>query len=245
MNARLLYALLGGVLIAVGGARLPAVTAELPPDSDWTPPVAVKRVDPLHPAILRNEGVDGKATVIFLVSAEGLPEDVTVFSATHREFGESLARAIAQWRFKPATFAGEPVAARVRLLAHFSLQGAVLSLSASDHLALHIRRLSPDDHLSYRVSHIRDLDEIPRTVQTVMPVLHPDAPRVTEVKHVRIDFILAPDGTVRVPAIQSADDGWRAAAAIDALRQWHYTPPTVKGKPVYANLVQVITFQPN
>lgn len=137
------------------------------------------------------------------------------------------------------------MAVRVRLLAHFSLHGAVLSLSASDHLALHIRGLSPDDHLSYRVSPIRDLDEIPRTVQTVMPVLHPDAPRVTDVKHVSIDFILAPDGTVRVPAVQSADDGWRAAAAIEALRQWRYTPPTVKGKPVYANFVQVITFQPN
>ncbi len=234
---------------ALAAAVLASVSAAAELPDGWTPPTVVKKTNPPHPAAMRMQGIEGAATVIFIVNETGLAEDVTVYSASHRAFGTSLQHAVGRWRFQPALFDGEPVPARARLTANFKLEGAVISMTSADHVAAHMQFAArPDEQTGYRVAHPRDLDAIPRPVHTVMPGIPHEAPPFHERVEIHVDFILAPDGSVRAPAVtqltESEAAGWLAAAAVEAVRQWRYTAPTVRGETVYAHLTQVVAFEP-
>lgn len=241
-------------LIALGVLPVPAafvgpVSAEETVSAGWSAPAIEKMPDPAHPAAMRLQGVEGAATVIFIVNEKGVAEDITVYMATRRPFGTSLKNAVEQARFTPARFDGEPVPARVRLMANFRIEGAVVSMSSSDHVVSHITRLTdPHERPEYHVAQPRDLDSIPRPVHTIGPGVPPDTPPFHERVEIHVDFILAPDGSVRAPAVIDSTEHeaapWLAAAAIKAVRQWKYTAPTVGGKAVHAHVRQVVAFEP-
>ncbi len=242
-----LFSVVPGIVALLGGFAPAAAASSLP--AEWTPPAILKHTNPPHPASMRLQGIEGTATVIFIVNESGLAEDVTIYSASHRSFGASLQDTLRQWRFEPARFLGEPVPARVRLKANFRLEGAVISMSSADHVAAHITRFTDsDDRPGYHVALPRELDAVPRPVHTVMPGIPPETPPFDSRVKIHVDFILAPDGTVRAPAVTDSTDSeaapYLAASAINAVRQWTYSAPTVRGKEVYAHLRQVIVFDP-
>jgi TonB family protein len=74
-------------------------------------PVAIKQTAPEFPSVMRKAGLDGKAFVILVVGADGQPQQVQVEQATHALFAEAAVAAVKKWQFKPATKAGQPVAA--------------------------------------------------------------------------------------------------------------------------------------
>lgn len=228
-------------------ARNASAVEPLP--AGWTPPSIVKKLDPPHPAAMRLQGTEGTATVIFIINQAGLAEDVTVYTATHRSFGTSLQNTVGHWRFDPARFHGEPVPARIRLTANFRIEGAVISMTSADHVASHIKMATGyGDNTGYSVAQPRELDAIPRPVHTIIPGIPPETPPFSKRVEVHVNFILAPDGTVRAPAVTDVSESeagpYLAAAAVHAVRQWKYTAPTVRGSEVYAHLTQVVAFEP-
>lgn len=78
-----------------------------------SPPVAIRRIAPQHPAALRDQ--DGDATIECLVSETGEIRDVQVKSASSPEFGEAAAEALKQWQFKAGERNGTPVAMRISI----------------------------------------------------------------------------------------------------------------------------------
>lgn len=78
-------------------------------------PVPVERVTPVYPREMREKGIQGFATVDVLVDSSGLPREITLVSATSREFGERALTAARGWRFEPAKAQGQPISARVQL----------------------------------------------------------------------------------------------------------------------------------
>jgi TonB family protein len=73
------------------------------------PPSLVSARAPVYPAAALSAGREGIASVIFYIDANGDPSDLRLESATYPDFGEAALGAIADWKYTPATLAGQPV----------------------------------------------------------------------------------------------------------------------------------------
>ena len=65
------------------------------------PPVLIYLSDPYYPTRLREAGVEGTATLTFVVTRDGRVADVKVEDASEPEFGEAAKRALVGGRFGP------------------------------------------------------------------------------------------------------------------------------------------------
>ncbi len=86
-----------------------------------TLPQPLSRARPVYPPLLRQHRVEGEAAVAFVVSADGIPENVVCVQATDRRFAEAAVDAVRAWRFSPATLAGKPVSMPMQVPILFSL----------------------------------------------------------------------------------------------------------------------------
>lgn len=87
------------------------------------PPRPLVKVPPFYPLSARAKGIEGKVALVFVVQPDGAVSDVEVTDAfPGRIFVGAALRAVKQWRFKPGTKDGEPVATRVRLPLCFQLE---------------------------------------------------------------------------------------------------------------------------
>ncbi|MGN0867830.1 MAG: TonB family protein [Oligosphaeraceae bacterium] len=79
---------------------------------------------PVHfPARARRQGVSGQAVVEFVVSRQGVPEQIQVVSASPPGYFEEAAReAVEKARFQPALREGKPVPCRLRLPLEFHIE---------------------------------------------------------------------------------------------------------------------------
>ncbi len=88
-------------------------------------PVLLHSVKPLYPLSARRLGLTGYVQLELIVTASGDVTDVEVMdSAGLRSFERSAVQAIRQWKFKPATLRGVPVAVRCRKRITFRLKDA-------------------------------------------------------------------------------------------------------------------------
>jgi len=85
---------------------------------DKAPSVIEKGV-PAYPTELREQGIQGFATVDLRVDSTGRVVEATLVRATHPLFGERALAAAKAWRFDPATAQGQPITTRVQVPFHF------------------------------------------------------------------------------------------------------------------------------
>ena len=87
-------------------------------------PLPIQRVSPQYPERARKKGITGKVVLSLLVSSGGSVQDLRVLeSQPPGVFDESAKLAAQQWRFRPATYEGQPVAIRVTLPMSFGFEG--------------------------------------------------------------------------------------------------------------------------
>lgn len=85
------------------------------------PPVATRRVSPVHPPELVKELVNGEAVVECVVGQDGSVRNIKTFSASHPAFGPAAEEALGKWEFKPGKINGEPADVRIRVPFEFKL----------------------------------------------------------------------------------------------------------------------------
>ena len=68
----------------------------------------VHQEQPVYPAALLDQRVEGSAVVAFLVELDGTISQCQIVEATDAAFGEAARAAIAQWEFSPPKFGGKP-----------------------------------------------------------------------------------------------------------------------------------------
>ncbi len=116
------------VSVAVGALLLLAGCASTPPpdastdtsplptkvfnlaDLDRPPQTIGIPARPIYPVALREGKISGHAVLHFIVTADGRTANIVVEKATHPDFGEAAAEAVAKWRYRPAIKDGKPVA---------------------------------------------------------------------------------------------------------------------------------------
>ena len=186
--------------------------------------------------------VDGEVRAVLQVDAAGKLLDCLVTAYTRREFADELEAVVRDWNYQPARDRGEPVGSRVEVTFAFHGRGMVLSLTPQESFTVNANRLRPPGVMSLRCR-LSDLDSSVRTLHVVEP-RHPGRPVTpsTSAPTVVVDFYIDTEGRPRMPVVVSAAHEVYAIAAIDALAQWRFAPPTRQGQPAIIRATQQFTF---
>lgn len=186
---------------------------------------------------------EGRARVAIAIDAHGRLTDALLTAYTAPVFGQAALAAARRWRYEPAQLDGTPHGAAVELEFRFRTEGTVVA--DSDQQAYVTREwnaLFPGAEAFHPWS-LGQIDRIPVPTKIVRPVFPPDLAGGT----VRVSFFIDPEGRVRMAAVDTAAldaHPGLAAAAVDAVSQWRFEPPTRKGHPVLVYAEQEFKFQP-
>ena len=96
------------------------VYAAVPPGG--TQPEEMDRVIPRYPAGARAAGVSGAVVLRGIVRKDGTIDDVEIIKDQPNGLGEAALDAVRRWRFRPATFRGEPIDVYYTVTVNFRLR---------------------------------------------------------------------------------------------------------------------------
>jgi TonB family protein len=92
-----------------------------PAGNGATAPVVVSRTEPSYTDEARRQHIQGTVTLDVAIDAEGNPKVVRVAQGLGYGLDENAKAAVEQWKFKPGTFNGKPVAVAVKIAISFYL----------------------------------------------------------------------------------------------------------------------------
>lgn len=203
----------------------------------------VQQTELEYPQALLLEGVkEAKATAIINVDADGKLVDCLITGYSHREVVPEILRGLNAWTFEPAIDRGRPVGTRLEVAFTFNAKGSVMSLNSNSMLAASFGGLFGLNMTSL-VSKASDLDQPLAATHVVQP-RHPGkiAPSGDAGGAVTIDFYVDADGRPRMPVVTRAAHEAMALAAVSALNEWRFAPPTAGGRPTAVRVVQQFIF---
>lgn len=198
---------------------------------------------PVYPHDLVQLGVrEGEVRIAFSIDATGKIEDCLVVAYSHPEFARVTLNSLRKWKFEPARYRGQPIAAASEVSVKFQVEGTVVvSLTPGETLSARLFSLI-DNHDSYRPRTLRELDRIPTPITAPSPGVPPRFSTPGTVGHVTVAFYIDEEGAVRLPSVSEDDDPELASVCIEALRHWKFEPPTCKGRPVLVRASQLFNF---
>jgi TonB family protein len=103
-----------------GGDAFPAPASDpfkLPPGAK--PPVAIHSVEAEFSKEARVERIEGVVLISTIVDEQGMPTQIRVERSAGHGLDENAVAAVSQYRFRPATLDGKPIAARIRVEVSF------------------------------------------------------------------------------------------------------------------------------
>jgi len=248
-SRRVLSAL--ALVILLLPSRLPAANPPaLPPlaKGDYTPAALGPREPDLevdYPGAALARGIPkGKAVVSILVQADGKATDMLVVSCTDPAFGTALLDTARTLKFSAAKFRGTPVPARLNLAYNFTPARKSISVNAMEAARNRVDSQHEPEAVYSAVSE-RKLDQELEFTHAVVPQLPVDYhPTDGKLVMVFATFYVDEQGKVRAPSVESAAAPELISAAIEALQQWSFKPPLVKGKPVLVFTSRTMGFAP-
>lgn len=96
------------------------VYAAVPPGG--TQPEEVDRVIPRYPAAARAAGTGGSVVIRGIVRRDGTIDNVEIIKDLPNGLGEAALDAVRRWRFRPATFRGDPIDVYYTVTVNFRLR---------------------------------------------------------------------------------------------------------------------------
>lgn len=87
-----------------------------------TQPEEIDRVIPRYPAMARRAGIAGAVVVRGIVRRDGTIDNVEVIKDLPYGLGDAAREAVSQWRFRPATYRGDPIDVYYTVTVNFRLQ---------------------------------------------------------------------------------------------------------------------------
>jgi protein TonB len=205
----------------------------VPPQADDRPlrggivaPRRVTSVMPVYPEIARTAGVSGVVIVELRVGKDGSVRDARILRSVPL-LDEAALDAVRQWRYVPTLLNGVPTEVVFTATVTFTRDGQA---SGSADAA------APGQPI--RVG--GDIKE-PIRLKTVAPV-YPDVARAAGISGVVIiEAVIDPQGRVSdarvLRSIPLLDE-----AALDAVRQWTFTPTLLNGVPVSVVMTVTVSF---
>jgi TonB family protein len=178
---------------------------------------------PVYPYELRRDEVKGKAVATFVVNEAGAVAHVEIAEATRPEMGLALAAAIEQFSFDPALKDGKPTLCVLRFEQDFSRRALE---DNEGYRLLYAERKRPESILSGA-----NLDAPLKPISRRAPVFPVSITDVNKGEAV-VEMIVDEKGYVRLPRVISASAPPFGYAAVQAINQWRFEPPKIKGTAV-------------
>jgi TonB family protein len=195
------------------------------------PPLPLALCAPVYPLARLTAGETGEAQVDFVILESGATDLVSVLSASEPEFGESLAAAVAVWRFQPAIKSGERTTVKLRVRHAFATKDS----DAESRLVAALKT---------GIASAKGLDRRLQPLWRMAPRYPLGPTAVKPAGQAMVDFIIDRTGRVRLPRVASATNdafGWAAATAVS---QWVFEPPMRGGQPVDVRVSIPFSFEP-
>jgi protein TonB len=228
-------ALLGAIAMVVMIAALTLPSCVKEPDAppppgqgdSLKPPTLIQdaMVLPEYPEAEREAGIEGAVILQARLLKDGSVGEITVIEGVegHPALEESAKDALSKWRFTPATEDGKEVDMTIQIPLAFRL----------------------DNHKKAG-SEAKAGETMPQLIpeSIVTPAYPEDAREAGITGKVIIEAEVKPDGTPRKITVKEGIAGYPAfdQAAIEAVRQWRFTPGTRDGKPVSATVMIPLEF---
>ncbi len=210
---------------------------------DDRPVKIIQNLDMQFPPSLLMDGITrGEVRAVLEVDSDGKLTDFLVTVFTHQALAMEMQRSLTGFTFEPARQRGAPIACRFETVFSFEARGVVLSLTPSTSATAQFRGTLAEPAISLLVRPI-ELDR-PVAVRYRVRPFHPGrslTPPIPEGK-VQVDFFVDGDGRPRMPVVLRASHERFAVAAVDALLQWRFEPPTRQGQPVLVHVTQEFVF---
>lgn len=110
------------LVIAVPEAPPPVQTGPIYVTGDVQKPEKISEVFPVYTEIARKARIQGVVILQTIIDKEGNITDVKVLKGLPMGLAEAAVDAVKQWKYKPATLNGKPVAVYFNLTVQFNLQ---------------------------------------------------------------------------------------------------------------------------
>jgi TonB family protein len=82
----------------------------------------LQQVNPIYPADLQAQGIEGTVLLSAIVSKDGTPASLTAQNTVNPEFVNAAKDAVSQWRYQPTLLNGEPVEVLTTITIEFKLR---------------------------------------------------------------------------------------------------------------------------
>jgi protein TonB len=169
------------------------------------PPTKILDVRPVYPPAAQAARVSGMVILEILIGPDGSVQNASILRSVPL-LDEAATDAVMQWRFTPTLLNGQPTPIVMTVTVNFTLQGGM-------------RGRRPDDNLQPKPR-----SDWPAVIKDVKPRYPPEAMQSGLQGTVEVEATIGTDGKVSaarvIRSIPVFDD-----AALDAVRQWLFTPP--------------------
>jgi TonB family protein len=207
-------------LAAMHASRTPG--RPLPMVDQYTTP-------PLYSDEARSQGIEGRVAVEVTVAPDGKAKALQIVRGLGHGLDQNALVAVRDWHFVPATLNGRPIEATTRVDVEFSLKNAELNELIANDMATRIGPgVTP-----------------PQVVHRADPVYPPNITSTTPEGSVVLDAVIAENGIPHVIRVIRSLDWQFDESAINALKEWRFSPAIKDGKPVKVRMNVAVEFTPH
>lgn len=198
------------------------------------PPQVLKQSKPIYPYSMRRAGIQGEATIGFIVDSRGKVREPYTIRASHPGFREEAVKAVREWKFKAGTVRGKKVNTRMKVPILFRI-GEGKSINR---WTIKRPKKFPD---SVPVS--MHWDKAP-VLKVFNPPVYPREAFLEKRRgKVKIGFIVHPNGRIMTCRALKGDDPQLVGAAIAAVETFVFQPAMKDGLPCGAVLNMEFEFR--
>ena len=226
-----LFAAAAALLIAVPLAALDAVpprARDMNGAASAGPVVIQYTTPPLYSDAARSRGIEGVVSIEARIGIDGTIKHLRVVKGLGYGLDENALLAVGDWRFLPATRGGQPVDATTQIDVEFNLRNAEINELIANDMAT---RLGPGV-------------VPPQVVHRVEPGYGLRMNAQGQAGGVILDAVIPEDGIPKIVRVIQSLDWELDEKAINALKQWRFSPAMKDGMPVKVRMNIAINFSP-
>jgi TonB family protein len=209
-------------------AALPTASDDASRAQSALPKVEQYTTPPLYSDEARARAIEGIVTVEVRIGVDGTVKRLRVVKGLGYGLDENALLAVRDWRFAPARRNGRPLEATTQIDVEFNLRNAELNEEIANDMATRIGPgVTP-----------------PQVVHRIDPEYFTAGRRETLQGPVVLDAVILEDGTPKIVRVIRSLEWELDEIAINALRQWRFSPAMQDGNPVKVRMNIAVTFQP-
>ncbi len=200
-----------------------------------TPPRVIRRTEPAYSEAARKAGLQGAVVLSVDVGSDGRASNIRVQHSLGLGLDEQAIEAVRQWVFQPATKNGQPVTAGVTVQVNFRLSqqpAPVEGLANRSAQGVGAGASEPFSGIGGGVFRVGGGVTAPTLLSKVEPE-YTEAARAAALQGAVVLYIeVDPTGRANNIRVQRALGMGLDEMAIEAVRQWRFTPGKKDGQPV-------------